>query len=258
MKTFFKKRWDKHYHKNNKNRYWHLIVDSLFSILVLTLIVANTYLSTNNSGLVLGTANNTNSNEIENNQNNNQNININSTTTNTQVGKEPGAVIKSTDIRLQSLARYYTAEGEQLGIGPLPPVVGATTKYWIFISLNGFDHNLENTLVSAKLPENVSLTGKSSVTMGDNMSFDLNSGEIKWNLGNILISDKDQAIGLAFEVELTPSDGQVGSVAKLLDDIKISALDSITKENITKTNPPITTNLSGDKIANSDGVIRVR
>ncbi len=258
MKNFLKKRWDKHYQKNNKKRYWHLIIDSLFSVIILTLILVNTYLSTSNSGVVLGTQNNDNYNNTENNQNSNQNTNTNSTATDNQIDNEEPIIIKSTDIKLQSLARYYTAEGEQLGIGPLPPTVGVITKYWIFISLAGFTHDLENTLVSAKLPDNISLTGKSSVTLGDSMSYDINSKEIKWSLGNLFTTDKQQTIGLAFEVELTPSESQMGSVAQLLTDIKVSALDSITQKNIINTNPVITTNLISDKIANSDGIIIIK
>lgn len=258
MKNFLKKRWDKHYQKNNKNRYWHLIIDSLFSVMILTLILVNTYLSASNAGVVLGTQNDDNFNDTENNQNSNQNTNTNSTATDNQIDNEEPITIKSTDIKLQSLARYYTAEGEQLGIGPLPPTVGIITKYWIFISLDGFMHNLENTLVSAKLPDNIFLTGKSSVTLGDNMSYDVNSREIQWSLGNIFTTDKQETIGLAFEVQLIPSESQMGSVAQLLTDIKVSALDSITQKNITKTNPVITTNLINDKIANSEGIIIIQ
>jgi len=253
MKTFFKKRWDKHYHQDNKNRYWHLTIDGLFSVIILTLIVANTYLSSTNYGKVLGTQH-----DEPNNIDVDQNINNNPTTTDIILDnkdQDEVVTIPSTNIQLKSLARYYTAEGEQLGIGPLPPTVGVSTGYRIFISLDGFTHNLENTLVSAKLPNNISLTDKSIVTFGDNMSFDNNSREIKWNLGNLSTNDKQQIIGLTFKVELTPSENQVGSPAVLLTNIKLSALDSISGKIITKINPNITTNLISDSVANSDGII---
>ncbi|MDO8668796.1 MAG: hypothetical protein Q7K65_00700 [Candidatus Buchananbacteria bacterium] len=251
MENFFKKRWNKHYHKDNKNRYWHLTIDGLLSVFILALIIINAYLSTGNYGAVLGIDSNAN------NQNSNQNINTDTNTDN-QVEENEPVIIKSTDIKLQSLARYYTAEGEQLGLGPLPPKIGAITKYWIFISLDEFTHDLKNVLVSAQLPENVSLTGKSIVTHGENMYFNNNSRQINWALDRLLLTDANQPIGLAFEVALTPSANQAGSVAELLNGIKVTALDSISQKIIIKTNTGITTNLINDKIANSDGIVVIK
>jgi len=153
------------------------------------------------------------------------------------------------------LARYYTANGDQLGVGPLPPQVGTATKYWIFISINNFTHGLENVLISADLPDNVVLTGKSSVTIGDNLTLTDNSKQIKWQFSQLTRDNPEQIIGLAFEVQITPTIDQVGSTAKLLTNIKISALDTVTSKIITKTNTDISTYLNHDKTANSSGII---
>lgn len=258
MKNLIKKRWNKHYAKGKNKRYWHLTIDSLFTIIILTLVLVNTYLSTTNSGLVLGTHNDNDfiikniaeyqaDNQIENNDT--------ATTTDNQIIEDQIVAIKSTDIKLQSLALYNTVQGEQLGVGPIPPIAGKATTYWIFISVKDFSHDLENVLVSAKLPTNVSLTEKSSVTLGNNISYNDTAREINWDLGNLTKSDQDSIIGLAFEVKLIPTTNQVGSTADLLTNIKISALDSVTSKTITKTSPNITTNLISDKTINSDGTI---
>lgn len=261
MKQFLKKRWDKHYCKDNKKRYWHLTIDSLFAITILTLVVVNTYLSSNNSGAVLGTQNDSNNNTaIDSNQNNNLNTNQNNTntdntTTSPEVIDQEPVIIKSTDIKLQSIVRYYTADGEQLGVGPLPPVVNTITKYWVFISVSEFTHNLSDVVISAKLPSNVSLTGKSSVTLGENLSFNENSNEIKWQLGNLTTNDLQQPIGLAFEIQLLPTNSQIGLVANLVNNISISALDLVSNKTITKYSPNLTTDLKDGDTTNSNGVV---
>lgn len=245
MKTFFQKRWDKYYHQANAKRHWHLIVDGFLSVIILTLLAVNTYLTTNNYyGSVLGTQNNINT---ANEPNDNQNINGNATSTDEQNVNQPEAQTKSTDLKLQASAIYYTATGEQLGVGPLPPQVGAVTKYWLFINIDGFSHNLVNVLVTANLPENVTWTGKSSLTQGDNLSFDDNSRQIKWLLGELTTNDQ-KPIGLALEVSLIPTAEQIGLEAQLLNDLKISATDTITGKIIVKNNPILTSDLVGGQL----------
>ena len=256
MKKFIKKRVVKYYHLDNKHRYLHLTVDSLLLAIVLFLIVINTYLSANNLGVVLGTQNNdiNNSNELDNNPDINSKPETQASTTDSNIEKKP-ETIKSTNINFQSQARYYTPNGDQLGVGPLPPVFGQTTNYWIFINLADFDHDLENVVVTAKLPNNTSLTGKSSVSYGEDMSFDASTKTVKWKLGNLASQNDGLILGLAFEIKFIPTENQVGSIAPLLTNIKISAFDTISKQIIIKNNSDLTTHLIGDSLDISDGII---
>jgi len=176
--NIIKKRINKHYHPKNKNWYWHLIIDGILLIIMIILITVNIFISTNDSGNVLGTQND-NTIIIPDNNSTPQDENT-ATTTDDQINEpsnEESIVIKATNIELKSSAKYYL-EGEQLGVGPIPPIAGETTKYWIFISIENFNHDLENILVSATIPENVSLTGKTSVTRGENILLDENSKKL--------------------------------------------------------------------------------
>ena len=257
MKKLFKKRWDKHYHSENKNRYWHLVIDSALAIILIGLIVTNIYIS-NNYGSVLGIQHEVIINEIENENNSNatntdnDNNDVATSTEDkitdpTQEEKPEPTKPKTTNIELKSFARYYTSEGEQLGIGPIPPVVGEPTNYWIFISIGNFNHDLENVEISATLPSNVSSTGDSSVTWGNNI--EIVENKISWELGDLKI-ENEELIAAAFEVEIIPTDDQIGSATNLLEDISITATDLVTKKEITKHNPVITTN-----IKDSSGVV---
>ena len=49
----------------------------------------------------------------------------------------------ATEVAMQNSIRYYTEEGDQLGRGPLPPQVGETTKYWVFVQIT----NTTNTAI---------------------------------------------------------------------------------------------------------------
>jgi len=260
MKQFIKNRWHKYYHLNNKNRYWHLIIDGLLAVIILTLIITNIYISAKNSGAVLGIQNNNLTTSSDNNQNgNNQNTNKTPTALDNQNDNQtvkPEIIIKPTNIEFQSFARYYTEDGEQLGVGPLPPVDGRPTKYWLFINISGFNHDLEDILISAQLPANVSLTGKSSITQGDNISYENAARKIKWRADNLLAKDNRRPIGIAFEVEIIPYFNQIGQTAILLADISISAIDTLIQQPVTKTNPDIDTNLVADKLSGQNGIIQ--
>ena len=241
MKTFIKKRWAKHYHRDNKNRYWHLIVDSLSFLIILVLLLTDAYLSARNYGDVLGIQNQAN---VTANQNQNTD-NQASTSSDNLNGDQTPTVILPTTIEFRASAKYYTAEGEQLGFGPLPPVAGQATRYWLFIEVGNFYHDLAQVLVTAKLPANVSLTGKYSVSWGENITFGNDGKEINWLVGDLSTSDNQKDLGAAIEVEVIPNNSQIGQAAVLLDQLTISALDKIVNKEIKQTRPAITSGADG-------------
>jgi hypothetical protein len=249
MKKLIKKRWAKHYHKQHKYRYINIAIDLVLMLIITTLIATNIYIPVN-SGKVLGIYDDylKYANEDDNIDNQDKTDNTNdtdndiATSTDNDVINEP-VIIKTTDVKLSSFARYYTGDGEQLGVGPIPPRVGKTTSYWIFISVDNFIHNLDNAKITATLPENVIFTGKSSVAYGDNINVD--NQELSWIIGD-LDSKNDQIIAAAFEISITPTIDSVDQTVNLLKNVSFSAIDSITKVNINKINSNITTKTNDD------------
>ena len=60
-----------------------------------------------------------------------------------------------TSLRIFPDAHYYSLEGDQIGRGPLPPVVGKETKYWALITVQNGTSEVGSVVVTAQLPANV-------------------------------------------------------------------------------------------------------
>lgn len=153
-------------------------------------------------------------------QNNNQEINI---TSNRLIQKV------TTNLLISAVAKYRLNEGDQLGVGPLPPVVGQTTKYWIFLAAETDYNDASNISVTASLPANVRPTGRISATSPQPVKFDLTNNQVSWQVETIVAPSSDYPqVGTAFEVTLTPTKDQVGKPAALLTTIKASGQDKFT------------------------------
>lgn len=149
-----------------------------------------------------------------------------SQTTNT-VGNTTTAAVSS-PVQLSSSARYYTASGDQLGRGPLPPAPGYTTKYWIFWNITGTTNTLKDVRIEAPLGANVTLTGKQSVSRGSAVTVE--NGNVIWRIDELeaLSGNGAYAIGAAFEVALTPTESQLGTTPTLIGSAHLQAQDTFT------------------------------
>jgi len=45
-------------------------------------------------------------------------------------------------LNVKSAGYYYSPQGDQLGMGPIPPMVDIPTNYWIFWSADNFGNDL--------------------------------------------------------------------------------------------------------------------
>ena len=124
-------------------------------------------------------------------------------------------------------SRYYTSEGDQLGRGPLPPQVGKTTKYWIFVKILNTTNAINNALFSTSLPEGVEFTGKQSTSIGSQIDYNSASRVISWKYGTLPANSQT---GLYFEVAVTPQSWQVGQNILLTNPLQFSATDDFTNK----------------------------
>ncbi len=120
---------------------------------------------------------------------------------------------------------YYTEGGDQLGRGPLPPIIGDTTKYWIFIEIENGVNAIVNNNFSAILGDGVEFTGKQSVSVGSEMTYNKSSNIMSWDHG--YAADLSN-IGLYFEVAVKPTMAQLGKKIVLVKSINFTADDDIT------------------------------
>lgn len=162
-------------------------------------------------------------------------------------------ILLSSPIVLQSFGRYYMSSGDQLGRGPLPPLALETTKYWIFWNISGTTNPLTDVIIEAPLGPGVKLTGKQSVSYGN--AVQTSGDSVSWSVDRIepTLPSQNPIIGIAFEVEITPSLDQVGSTPILLQSPSIRANDEFTGGVITSSGSAVTTNLYQDSKAQQYG-----
>jgi hypothetical protein len=133
--------------------------------------------------------------------------------------------------------------------GPIPPKVGETTTYTILWQVKNYYSDVKDVKVRAKLPEYVSLTGKIfPEEMASKFSFDPNSREIVWSLGDL---ERGKGIftlplSIAFQVALSPTESQRGQTPEIIGEIKVSGEDTWTEKILEATSTPITTALPND------------
>jgi hypothetical protein len=162
------------------------------------------------------------------------------------------AVNIGTNLFLTAESRYYTAEGDQLGRGPLPPKVGEETKYWAIVNIKNTTSKTTALTFSALLPPHITWTGRSSVTHGADIFFNPANRTINWNTGFL---NPHETVGLYMELAFTPTTGQIGTTPLLLQNLRISAKDSITGSEINKTTPNIDISLPQDEIGKRKGTL---
>lgn len=137
-------------------------------------------------------------------------------------------------------AVYFTPGGDQLGLGPIPPVPSETTRYWIFLDLNNSTNTVESTVLEAHLPENVRWTGRFSVISGEALDFLPLTRTVRWSLDAVPPSVlTGRPVSAQFEVAVTPTEDDVGLKIPLLTDIRVTGIDTGTGAKIHSEAPDV-------------------
>jgi len=144
---------------------------------------------------------------------------------------------------------YHSPQGDQLGSGPLPPIVGLPTNFWVFLNAEA-GSSFSDLVVSARLAKNVIYTENSSLVAG-NLNYSSDSQQVIWQINKI------DAIGglyrAAFEVRLTPGADQLNSVVNLLENLKWQAKDELSGLIVSGSLGNLDTSLKADLINRGSG-----
>ena len=146
--------------------------------------------------------------------------------------------------RLEIVQKGYFEDEVFGNSGPLPPKVGATTTYTIIWQVKNYYSDIKNAKVKATLPSQVSLTGKIfPEEMASKFSFDSQSKEIVWSLGDIEreIGISKPPLTLAFQIAFSPNESQRDQTPEIIGQAKISGEDSWTESEIEATSSLLTT-----------------
>jgi len=149
----------------------------------------------------------------------------------------------ATELTWVAQTRYFTPDGDQLGRGSLPPVVGEPTKYWIFIRVANTSNAVRDANFNATLSPGVQFTGKQSVTIGAPIGYDDKTGNISWRQQAL---PANSVTGLYFELSVSPTPDQIGQSLTLIKNLRFGATDNWTEKTFSLTASDLTNILPVD------------
>lgn len=163
----------------------------------------------------------------------------------------------NTRFSLEADGRYYTDDLVKLGSGPLPPQVGQTTTYVIFWRLSNTINEVENVVVTTTLPPDINFTGQSTVSAGNNVTFNPNTREVRWNLNRLPAGAGTNFARpeASFEVAITPITSDANKILVLTRTTTATARDTSSGADLISTAKFITTEIDNDLGAQGKGIV---
>ncbi len=154
-------------------------------------------------------------------------------------------------IEAEAFALYNTPEGDKLGLGPLPPVVGEPTSYWAFFDIKTFGDISDFTL-KAHLNQNTDFSNNYSLLSGK-LSYNPENKEITWHIPGIISGEDKHRLGI--EIMFLPEENEVASKPIMIDNIKYFAIDENTQLEISDNLSNISTDIIRDQINPNNGEV---
>ena len=145
---------------------------------------------------------------------------------------------------LGAVSRYFSPYGDQLGRGPLPPVAGFETKYWVFVTTGTKFGPLKNPTLSITTAPGAAFTGKHSMTSGELDS--PNNTTRVWSIDNM---NPTETHGVFLEVSVTPSTAAIGTTPVLLQNITLVGIDPRSSTSVTRSHGQLMADLRHDNFA---------
>ncbi len=156
------------------------------------------------------------------------------------------------DTNISAKAFYNSSRGDQLGIGPVPPIAGIPTSYWVFFEVDNLGNDLEDFLISARLPNYATLTDKRTLLVG-NYSYNPENRRLIWQVNQI--NKSGGAYRAGFEIEILPTDDHVGKVLNILENISYRFNDALCGQEISLNLNNLDTDLRDDFINQKQGTV---
>lgn len=170
------------------------------------------------------------------------------------IGPAQGGYLNQT-LALKTSVRYYTNLGDQIGIGSLPPQVGATTTFWVVWDFGILKNGLTDVHLETVLPEGVKATGRYSSEFGGD--FSMQDKTVSWVLPQGLPASPGAPIKLGFEISFCPTPDMLGKVVPLVGQTKASGQDRLFGSELSSKNiPGDDTRLEFDMRAKNSGIIQ--
>ncbi len=156
------------------------------------------------------------------------------------------------DTNVTSSAYYHSIRGDQLGIGPIPPIVSIPTSYWVFFQIDNLGNDLSDFVFSGQLPHYASLGEKKSLLAG-NYSYNPDNNQLIWQVPSIDKSGGTYRAG--FEIEIIPDKQHTGQVLNIIENLRYRYKDSVCYQEKSGSLPNLDTNLQSDFINQGQGTV---
>jgi len=158
----------------------------------------------------------------------------------------------NSNLSVNSGGYYYGPQGDQLGIGPIPPKVDIPTTYWIIWEANNLGNDISNFEVSADLPANVVWLEQQSLVAGE-ISYSPVGRRVLWKVDKLAQTGGNYRA--SFAVSIVPRSEDIGKTPDLLLNLGFRGTDLYTDAQISKKLANITTNIENDRKAAGKGVV---
>ncbi len=165
---------------------------------------------------------------------------------------EPTYTTVNSQLSLKTTALFYTSQGDQIGVGSVPPVVGEYTSYWIIIKVNNTNNKIKDLKVTAKVPAEIEYTNIYNVTDGDKLSFNETTRQIEWHVANVnaLAGILNPSPEARIQLAIIPTPDQVGKSPLLMSNISATATDTLTHSFLSASGQNVNTAIFSDQSLN--------
>ena len=145
-------------------------------------------------------------------------------------------------------ARYYDSTGVVVGSGPFPPIVGQSTTFRVYLSLNNGANDINDASVSLSIPESITWVGQGQVDAGQPLVFDPRTRLVTWQLNKIpaWTGQATDPIMAHFNISVTPVEEQIESYISLIPEANLKGTDAFTQTSIKQTVSGVDTSLPND------------
>ncbi len=158
-------------------------------------------------------------------------------------------------LRMNADVRYFTAEGDQLGRGPLPPRVGEQTKYWAIFTIANTTSRVRDIEFTASLAQVAQWTGRTAVSLGNDLVYSAANRSVSWEYGSL---EPGQQVQLGMEIGMTPTADTLGTSPILMTGISVSGVDTFINQALSAQYGTIDSLLRNDAMAQDIGVSVVK
>jgi hypothetical protein len=159
----------------------------------------------------------------------------------------------NSDIALDEAVRYFDQDNIAVGTGPLPPQVGETTTFKVYWTITNSLHELNNLIVTTKLPNYVKWDNKEQTNTGT-INYNQENNEVTWTIGRLPISANN--LEAEFSVAINPRTTDRNKLLIIVSGTTLSGIDNSTTFPVSQILKAQTTRLEKDDIANTNGIVQ--